>query len=300
MIKKTLWLATALTLALTASNANSEKKVFDSGIRSALKVLKYEKEHSLTQASADIKNKYCVSLYRANSQVIKPFDVVKMESLSLYLEYKPSYLQYSQDGESKNIFCFASGDTKNEAKAKLKAIRARYGKIDNFNPMVIHLDAEGNYKRAIPFLGIWSKDLSETVGVLEEKIAKQKKEIAKQKREKARVEKTLKEENERIKEKLKVVSNTILSISGTQSSEATTSVAVERKTENDTIRDERLKREKEAELAKAEEAKNKEKTKKAEAKLKEKKIESAKKEKAFPDNITPHADSQRVFTVSQK
>lgn len=279
MIRKTLWLATAVTITFTALNANSDKKIFDSGIRSALKVLKYEKEHSLTQAGNDIKNKYCVSLYRANSQVIKPFDVVKMESLSLYLEYKPSYLQYSQDGESRNIFCFASGDTKNEAKAKLKAIRARYGKIDNFNPMVIHLNAEGNYKRAIPFLGIWSKDMSETVGVLEEKITKLKKEIAKQKRDKARVEKILKAENARIKERLKMVGNTILSISGNQPSKEETLVASEKKTENDTIREERLKREKEAELDR---------------------LKEAKKEKAFPDNVTPYGDSQRVFTVNQK
>lgn len=213
MIKKTMLIVTALAITTTALTANSEKKVFDSGIRSALKVLKYEQESSLTHTDSAVKNKYCVSLLGDNGQVIKPFDVVKMESLSLYLKYEPAYLQYAENGESKNIFCFASGDTKKEAQAYLKAIRARYEKIDNFNPLVVQLNADSKYKRAIPYLGIWSKDMSETISVLNAKIEKQKLEIAEQKKENAKIKRNLKTISDTILSTSNKVSNTILSIS---------------------------------------------------------------------------------------
>ncbi len=276
MTKKTLLIATALTILITGVSANSEKTVFDSGIRSALKVLKYEQEHSLSEASNDIKNRYCVSLYKSDSQVIKPFDVVKMESLSLYLDYKPAYLQYDQDGESKNIFCFASGDTENEAKALLKAIRARYGKIDDFNPMIIRLDAKGEYKRAIPFLGVWAKDMTEVVGVLNAKIEKQKGELAKSKKETRDAERKLDE----IKGKILSISTNDLSDFSAVSSD----------------RDTDTKKEIVAISSAEDKAKPRVETKTKVEKKADVKVEVLVK-KALPDNVKQSADCSRVFTV---
>ena len=179
MTKKQMVLAPILGAVILANSAygsegdNNERKVFNSGIRSALKVLKYEKEKSIEETEKQIRNKFCVSLNRTGDQSIKPFDVVKMESLSLYLEYEPMYLLHSNNGEVNNLFCFARGNTKDEAKAKLKAIRARYPKIDNYNPKIEKLKSAGTYKRAIPFLGIWSKDMSNTVQLLNEKVESQ-------------------------------------------------------------------------------------------------------------------------------
>ena len=179
MTKKQMVLAPILGAVILVNSAygsegdSKERKVFDSGIRSALKVLKYEKEKSIEETDKQIRNKFCVSLNRTGDQSIKPFDVVKMESLSLYLEYEPMYLLHSNNGEVKNLFCFARGNTKDEAKAKLKAIRARYPKIDNYNPKIEKLKSAGTYKRAIPFLGIWSKDMSNTVQLLNEKVESQ-------------------------------------------------------------------------------------------------------------------------------
>ena len=185
----TLLMFFGASLVFAESMEGKDRKIFDSGIKSALKVLKYEKGKSLNTTNLDIRGKYCISLNRSGSKPIKPFDVVKMESLSLYLEYAPMYLLHSINGESNNIFCFAQGDTKKEAKAKLKAIQARYPKIDEYNPMVTILQEEGEYKRTIPFLGVWSKDMSQTVELLNQEIEQRNKTIAIQKRSILNIEK---------------------------------------------------------------------------------------------------------------
>ena len=278
MIKQTILLSTlAITIGASSLSANNEKTVFDSGIRSALKVLKYEKENSMTQTDSDIKNKFCVSLYRTDKQVIKPFDVVKMESLALYLEYKPSYLQFSEDGESKNVFCFAGGDTAPEAEANLKAIRARYPKIDDYNPMVIQLTSKGQYKRAIPFLGIWAKDMSETVSALNSKIESQKIELAKAKKESELVSKKLAQ----IKEQITSLTSGVINASESKIASESQSGTPDYKTiEAEALKESEAIRKKYAEDAK--------------------KSKQAKKSKDKSETVLQSPDSPRVYTVKKK
>jgi len=278
MIKRTILLSMlAIAVGTLPLVANDEKTVFDSGIRSALKVLKYEKENSMTQTDGDIKNKFCVSLYRTDKQVIKPFDVVKMESLALYLEYKPSYLQFSEDGESKNIFCFAGGDTAPEAEANLKAIRARYSKIDDYNPVVIQLTSKGQYKRAIPFLGIWAKDMGETVSALNSKIESQKIALAKAKKESELVSKKLSQ----IKKQIESLTSETPNMSNDNLGVESKSSSVEyKKFDAEALAESKALRKKNIEDAK--------------------KAKQAKKSQDKSEAVLQNPDSPRVYTVKKK
>lgn len=170
-----------IVVSIYASVASAEdkegKEVFELGIRSALNVLTYEKEKSISYSGVEISERYCISLYSGDKRVLEPFDVVKMESLSLNLGYEPAYLKYTEVGESKNIFCFDISDTRKESKAKLSAIGYEYRNIKQYYPKIVKLKEGSRYTRVIPFMGEWSKDMSHTVNLLNSKINTQKEKI---------------------------------------------------------------------------------------------------------------------------
>lgn len=258
----------ALLFALMAGisslgQAESERELFDKGMENALKVLKYEKEHSLKKEN--LQGKYCVALFQSGKEALVPFDVVKLESLALFLKYEPAYLQHSENGASKNTFCFAYGDTQKEADFALKAIRSSYPKVDSYYPEIIQLSSTHEYKRVIPYLGIWTRDMSETVALLNSNILTQKEELEKQKAE-----------NDAMRKKLKDVAETISKITGHKASDIS-----KQETEEDTP--------KEVEKFKV--------SKKDTPKEAEKNVT---KKSMLPEGIKQHPSSERVFTIAPK
>jgi len=158
--------AVALVVGILSQTAQAEsaKKIFDSGFRNALKVLKYEKEKSSTKENYS--GQYCIGLYRSTDVTLKPFDAMKMESMGINLGLSPAYFSYDVFGENKNIFCLDIQSSQNKAVQSLKKIREDYPKIDNFNPLIVELDKRFKYDRAIPFLGVLSSVRGEGVTVL--------------------------------------------------------------------------------------------------------------------------------------
>ena len=195
---KSVALATLL-IAGTSSflNAESAKKIFDSGFRNALKVLKYEKELSVNKAKVG-REDYCVALYRTTDMPIRPFDAMKMESLSLNMGYNPAYLTYDSYGENKNIFCFVLSKEEKNASSALKEIRSRYPKIDNFSPMIVKLYPKFKYKRSIPFLGVLDDVTTESTTLLSNEIKRKNEVIANQKKEISKLNSKIKTLNDKI------------------------------------------------------------------------------------------------------
>ena len=126
-----------------------QKQAFTTGIKKTLSVISYER----SQTDKAIGETYCISLKNKKGGNPKAFDAIKMESLSLYLKYKPSFLStLDKNGGKRAILCFdEASETLGEAEDKLKKIRKDYDKIDDYSPSILLLSP--SFERIIPSVG---------------------------------------------------------------------------------------------------------------------------------------------------
>jgi len=170
IVKKSVFLVLVLSsLVASASASKGEyKKVFNEGIANAIKVITYEKDMSLN--SKKMGGMYCLKIREISKKHFSSLDAIRLEALSLIMEYKPAHLIHEDETGAESVFCFATAETKEGIDASLKGIKFQYPKIGEYDPKIIKLETRGKWSRVIPSLGKWSKDMSGTIETLNEKI----------------------------------------------------------------------------------------------------------------------------------
>jgi len=169
-MKKTILILVGLAV-INIAKANELKNAFDAGIKSTLKVMKYEKQNVVKK----LENGYCLSLKNENGE-LDGYSIVKLESLSLLLGRKPSLI--ASNFSKRKIVCFAMSDSKDEILEIKKEAKQKYKKFDKFFPKIIYIDAS-KYHREIPTIGKYNKDQTKVIDALSERIVELKMKLKK-------------------------------------------------------------------------------------------------------------------------
>jgi archaellum component FlaC len=154
----------SVVLIFTFADSNEVKEAFNSGIRNALKVIKHER----SQVYKKIPTGYCISAKNENG-IIDDFSAIKLETLSLILGYKPSFIV---DNNRHKLLCLEIVDNIDSAKKVLSKMRKSYNKLDKFYPKIVMIT--DGYHREIPNVGRFNKDMSPTIDALSDRVSELK------------------------------------------------------------------------------------------------------------------------------
>jgi len=161
-----LWVSVLIISCTCMSIAETPmKKAFSEGIKASIKVIEYEK----AQALEPIPKGYCGAVTGKNA-TLNIWEEVKLESLALFLNLKPSLFEAKIDEtHSKKVLCLVISDDKDESLAKLKEVEKLYPKLNEYITKVEILPTEQMH-RIIPGVGEYFEDNSAEVKALKAQI----------------------------------------------------------------------------------------------------------------------------------
>ena len=156
----------AMGLVLTPLLANEGlKKAFSEGIKASVEVVKHEK----AQALKPIPKGYCVTVMGKESP-LDLWEVVKLESLALFLEFSPSLLASKKSlNTSERVLCLSITTEKEDAIKALKKISKHYPKMDQYITKVEILPTKLMH-RVIPGVGEYFEDKHDEIAALKRKM----------------------------------------------------------------------------------------------------------------------------------
>jgi len=214
-MKKILSLSATIFIAgslLPASLIADEQESFDLGIKTALKIVKHEKE----QRYKPIPKGYCIKLSPEIIDNQKSFVAVKAESLSMYFGLSPQYIKAKVDDTTKAMVCMTIEPTKEEAIKVLKNVEEEYPDIKIMTPTLVRIMNPKEFQRVLPGIGnVVSSEIDECklkiksakkeyeaeTKKLRSTIEKMKKEIAEKKKTKKKAKSKLKKKKHDTKSK---------------------------------------------------------------------------------------------------